>query len=514
MSDVRNYAVYIRLSLEDDNIDGEEKLESNSIVAQRSYLRAYYKRELDVDAEDIVEYCDDGYTGTNFNRPSFQKLLEDVKAERIQCVIVKDFSRLGRDYIEVGNLLEYIFPLMQVRFISVNDGYDSEEKFGSTGGMSVGLQNLVYTMYSRDLSEKVRSAKRIRMQRGEYMSGVPKFGYRHDPKDKHKLVVDEEAAKIVRRVFALAYEGTSSYEICRIFNAEGVETIRSYQARMGWTCPDTRTKKDLWGPNVITHIIREKMYLGHMVSGRSETRIIDGGITKLIPEEDWIIVENTHEPLVSQEVFDKANDSIQKYNQPITKQRKSNPLFICGVCGKAIMYRKGAKRYLCRTACYEPNSECQCVRGVVDDIESAVLQTVNTMAAMVESRKKNAKIRKAVTLPEQISNTELELKRVHVKKMDLYNAYSEGNLERECYVAKANELRDLQDQLKKKLESLSKELQEQESISQADDDTIEKMKSLQTFDRDEIHNVIDKVILYSPDEMEIIWKYDDWYQTI
>ena len=159
MTDKRNIAIYIRLSTEDDNIDGDEKFESNSISAQRSYLLDYIRNEFGVSEKEVMEYCDDGYSGTNFQRPGIQRLLEDVRSEKLYCVIVKDFSRLGRDYLEVGNLLEYIFPLMQVRFISLNDGYDSNERFGTTGGMSVGLQNLVYAMYSRDLSRKVKRGR-------------------------------------------------------------------------------------------------------------------------------------------------------------------------------------------------------------------------------------------------------------------------------------------------------------------------------------------------------------------
>ncbi|WP_289301318.1 recombinase family protein [Sporofaciens musculi] len=214
-------------------------------------------------------YIDDGYSGTNFQRPGMQRLLEDVRNEKLSCVLVKDFSRLGRDYLEVGNLLEYIFPLMQVRFISLNDGYDSNERFGATGGMSVGLQNLVYAMYSRDLSRKVKSAKRTRQLNGEFIGSVPRYGYAKSSTERNKLVIDPAAAAVVKRIFELSAAGKSSYEICRIFNAEKVMTCAEYHKSIGHQFNlDSKNEKRLWQSSVVVGIIRDETYLGKMICNR------------------------------------------------------------------------------------------------------------------------------------------------------------------------------------------------------------------------------------------------------
>ena len=160
-------AVYIRLSSEDNDVDGSIKAESNSVSAQRMLINEFIKKQDEFTNCPVVEYVDDGYSGTNFNRPGFQRMVEDAKAGRIKSIVIKDFSRFGRDYLEVGFYIEYIFPLLQIRFISINDSYDSAVSSGMTGGMNVALQNLVYNMYSLDLSKKISSALQTRTKNGK-----------------------------------------------------------------------------------------------------------------------------------------------------------------------------------------------------------------------------------------------------------------------------------------------------------------------------------------------------------
>lgn len=185
-------AMYLRLSNEDINKAKSE--ESNSISAQRVLLTRHIEVLMQGQAYSIVEFCDDGYTGTDFNRPGFQAMIEAARSGKIGMIIVKDFSRFGRDYLEVGRYLEYIFPILQIRFVSVNDNCDSSDKLGATGGMSVALKNIVYAMYSADMSKKVRSARNTRVRNGEYVAQFAPYGYMKDPKDKHKLLIDEDAA--------------------------------------------------------------------------------------------------------------------------------------------------------------------------------------------------------------------------------------------------------------------------------------------------------------------------------
>ena len=226
-------AMYIRLSMEDEDVSLNRKEESNSISSQRELLEAFIGNHSELKDTKVQEYCDDGFTGTKFERPGYMKLMEDVRADKISCIVVKDLSRLGRDYIEVGSLLEQIFPLYQVRVIAVNDNYDSDNYDGSTGGMNVAFKNLIYMLYSRDLSNKICSAKHTRILNGENISGQLRYGYVKDPNDKHKIIVDPEAAEVVKLIFELTAQGKRKTEVANYLNAHGIDTPSAYKKRKG-----------------------------------------------------------------------------------------------------------------------------------------------------------------------------------------------------------------------------------------------------------------------------------------
>lgn len=226
-------AMYIRLSMEDEDVSLNQKEESNSVSSQRELLESFIGNHSELKDTKVQEYCDDGFTGTKFERPGYMKLMEDVRADKIACIVVKDLSRLGRDYIEVGSLLEQILPLYQVRVIAVNDNYDSDNYDGSTGGMNVAFKNLIYMLYSRDLSNKVSSAMHTRILKGENISGQLRYGYVKDPNDKHKIIVDPEAAEVVKLIFELTAQGKSKTEVANHLNAQGIDTPSAYKKRKG-----------------------------------------------------------------------------------------------------------------------------------------------------------------------------------------------------------------------------------------------------------------------------------------
>lgn len=243
-------AIYLRLSKEDD----KWKEESNSISMQRVLLKKYIEENF-VDYE-IIEFCDDGYTGTNFDRPDMQEMLERIRDGEIDCVIVKDFSRFARDYIELGSYLEQIFPFLGVRFISINDGYDSASAQGGIADMDVNFKNLLYDLYSRDLSGKVRSSISIRKEKGQYVSGNCPFGYEKDPKDRHALLVAEDEAEVVRRIFSLTLEGYTSVEIAKLFNETGVKTPVEFKIEKGKISRTPKGERFLWSNSTICQILR------------------------------------------------------------------------------------------------------------------------------------------------------------------------------------------------------------------------------------------------------------------
>ncbi len=199
-------AKYIRLSAEDVDLGKDGKIESNSVTNQRNLLDAVISRTPELADSHVVEFCDDGWSGKNFERPAFLEMIAQVRAGEIQCIIVKDLSRFGRDYLTVGNYISCVFPFLGVRFIAVNDGFDSIRP-ADIDSLETSFKALIYDLYSRDLSRKVRSAKRFRAQRGDFLSPFAPYGYIKDPADNHRLIIAPEAAETVRRIFRLTADG-------------------------------------------------------------------------------------------------------------------------------------------------------------------------------------------------------------------------------------------------------------------------------------------------------------------
>ena len=226
-------ALYIRLSLADEETKSGIQDESDSITNQRNFIQKFIQNNEELAGFRQKEFYDDGYSGKNFDRPGFQKLLEMCRKGEINCIIVKDFSRLGRNYVEVGNLIEQVFPFLGIRVLSINDHYDSSRLNGMTGGMDIAFKNLVYNLYSKDLSQKVKSAVTTRMKKGEYCAPFALFGYCKSKEDIHKLEIDPEAAEIVRRIFLMVIDGIQRQAIANRLNSEGVPTPAVYKQRKG-----------------------------------------------------------------------------------------------------------------------------------------------------------------------------------------------------------------------------------------------------------------------------------------
>ena len=230
-------AKYIRLSSEDNNLRTSGKMESNSVANQRNLLDTFISRTPELAETNIIEFCDDGWSGKNFERPAVQKMLAQVREGKIQCIIVKDLSRFGRNYLEVGNYIYYVFPFLGVRFISVNDGFDSIRP-ADLDSLNTSFKNLLYDLYSRDLSRKVRKAKKFRAKRGDFLSPFAPYGYVKDPENKNRLLIDPEAAETVRRIFHLMADGKKTEQIAEILNREAVPTRMLYKRAAG--CSRTR----------------------------------------------------------------------------------------------------------------------------------------------------------------------------------------------------------------------------------------------------------------------------------
>jgi len=285
--------------------DAKDKEESNSIGMQRMLLRKFVAEKFS--DYELSEFCDDGYTGTNFKRPGVQRLLEQVRDSMISCIVVKDFSRFARDYIELGSYLEQIFPFLGVRFLSVNDNYDSADYQGGIADIDVNFRNLLYDLYSKDLSLKVRSSLAVRKEQGQYISGNSPFGYEKDPDDRHALVIAQDEAEIVKRIFSLKVEGYSSTQIARMFNANRVKTPIEFKIEKGRTRRAPKDGKFQWSTGTICQILRNEIYIGNIVQKKYEKDFV-GGRNHIRPREEWLTGYDHHEPIIERTVFEKVQE--------------------------------------------------------------------------------------------------------------------------------------------------------------------------------------------------------------
>ena len=327
-----NVGIYCRLS-NDDERDGESvSIENQKLLLQRYVLERGW---------NIVDvYIDDGYSGTNFNRPGVQRLIADAKAKRINVIIVKDLSRFGRNYIEFGQYTDYLFPSIGCRFIALNNGIDTENQNGSNDVMC--FLNLFNEFYSRDTSKKVKAVKRACAESGKFMGTYPAFGYMRDPADKHHLIINEETAPIVRRIFAMRAAGAAFRKIAITLNEEGILPPGAYYYQQKGK-DDPRRVNHKWAETTVKSLIRNEVYIGNMVQGK--TGNLNYKTRKLIskPEEEWIRVEGTHEPIISREVWDTVAsiDQRQVCKRETSDGVKSifSGLVYCADCGFKLINR-------------------------------------------------------------------------------------------------------------------------------------------------------------------------------
>lgn len=335
-------ALYVRLSVEFNGKRGD------SLETQRQIMEAYIALCPDIEIVDV--YTDNGITGQHFERKDFQRMLADVEAGKIDCIVVKDLSRLGRNAIDSGYYIEKYFPLHHIRFIAVNDQYDSEDAENSGNHIIVPLKNIINEAYAADISRKVRSQAHQAMQDGEFIGARPPFGYKKDPDNCHKLLVNEDTAPVVRQIFAWAADGVALNVIVKNLNEAGIVTPGYYLASVGIITNKKLMGSGKWQTWTVAKILADEVYTGDMVQGKSVSVRHRQTPTK---PEDWIVVRGTHEPLISRELFDQVQAIRQrvaaKYTQtpkvPYTENILRGRVF-CGCCGKNLHRQKSHNGYI------------------------------------------------------------------------------------------------------------------------------------------------------------------------
>lgn len=336
------FAAYMRLS----KTDGKEQKESNSISMQRILIRNYIASHFV--GYGIVEYQDDGFPGTDFNRPGVQRLLEDARNEKFDCVVVKDFSRFGRDYVEVGSYIQQIFPFLGIRFISINDYFDSACVQGNTFNLDVNFRNLLYDLYSKDLSQKIKTSLKARKESGSYVSANAPFGYEKAPNDRHMLIICEDEAAVVRKIFSLAMQGVSAYQIAKKLNLENIPAPAEFKARKGKTSRKPKGDRFYWSGSTIYSILHNPVYVGDIEYGKTERNQV-GGCNILKARAEWKVIRDHHAPVIARKYFEEVQKSMLK-NKRKKKERGGNrhPFIgkaVCGCCKCSLQIRNGLDPY-------------------------------------------------------------------------------------------------------------------------------------------------------------------------
>ena len=313
-------ALYIRLSVEDQM----KKDESESIINQRYFLNDFLDRNDEFKSFQREEYIDDGYTGTNEKRPSFQRMLEEVKNGKINAIIVKDLSRFMRDYISLGDYLENIFPFLGIRFIAINDGYDSDKEKGNGTDLDIQFKGLLYDFYTKDISQKVKTVTTELKKQGKFLAWSPPFGYMKDSDDKHNIIIDEKTAWIVRKVYDLALTGLASRKIAAVMNEENIPTpnerkkeLTNMDYEYNIVSSDTRDAPT-WTNGTVVDILSNENYTGTYVFNMQEKSVLTPGSFKFNPKEEWGRVYDHHEAIISREEFDKVQE-IKEYRLSLEK---------------------------------------------------------------------------------------------------------------------------------------------------------------------------------------------------
>lgn len=449
-------ALYIRLSVEDQI----KVKESESIISQRMYLNDYLNQNAELKHLERVEYVDDGYSGTNENRPSYQRLLEDVKSGQVTNIIVKDMSRFLRDYITLGDYLENIFPFLGIRFIAINDGYDSIKETGNGVDLDVQFKNLMYDFYAKDASAKVKSVKQTLNEQGKIQSWNPPYGYMKDPEDKYKIVPDEETSWVVKKIYELYLEGLSTRKIKDYLNEHKIITPaqRKLQlTKMDYSKRYTAIKDNpAWNFSSVIDILADEIYTGTYVYSRVDKSLVNGTKekSKYLPKEDWGRVVNNHEEIISKDVFDEVQElkASKRFKDKNTdyKWHNHSPLqgfLYCPECGHVLAMTRSKRQrkdgtvkehryFRCR---YCKNDGVKIIGSNADKVEPLVLEAIKVkydISSEIQEQKK------------YLIDSDVLIQDLESKKLASYEKYKLGKMTRLDFIEEKKKLNDEIDALK------------------------------------------------------------------
>ena len=517
-----NATLYLRLSRDDG-----DKEESNSITGQRELLRDFIQNR-----PELREYAvriDDGFTGSNFERPDFKKMMEDVKEGRTNCIIVKDLSRFGRNYLDAGEYIEKIFPFLGVRFIAVNDNYDSLGEKSASDDLVIPFKNLINEAYCRDISVKVRTQLEIKRKSGQYIGAFAVYGYMKDETDKNRLIVDEYAADIVRDIFSWKLDGMSPQDIAVRLNQSGILSPMEYKKSLGMRFATSfkANAQAAWSANSVLRILKNPVYIGVLTQGKETTPSYKVRKRIIKPEDEWTVIPDSHEPIIRREDF----ESVQKVLTLDTRRSPNDSnvqlfsgMVFCGECG-ASMVRKtvpsGNKKYVYYVCSAHKQDKSCASHGMRDTaLEEVVLETVKQYIRDVIdlddilSMTDTAPLRtaEAQKVQRQLDKKRSEHERLQKLLMSLYENLADGIIDRDeyaklkqNYAGRAAECEKQMDALKESIVQIKEQGGEHREWMMR----FRKHQNITELERSIAVALIDRILIYKDNRVEVHFRFED-----
>lgn len=534
MSNIKIYkaAIYVRLSKEDGDVSDASKAESNSISNQKELIKDFLK-----DKQDIVivsERVDDGYSGVNFERPAFQLMLEDIKQGKVDCVVVKDLSRFGRNYIESGRYIEKIFPMLGVRFIAINDNYDSLTGKSQTDEIVIPFKNLINDAYCRDISIKIRSHLDVKRRKGEFIGSFTIYGYAKDEHDHNKIVIDEYAAGVVRDIYQWKISGMSQQRIADKLNDMGVLSPAEYKKSCGIKySANLQTKKQaIWSAVAITRILTNESYTGTLIQGKVTTPNYKVKKIVIKDEEDWVVIPNAFEAIITKEQFDMVQEILKKDTR-VAPDKKSVYLFsgiaVCGDCGRQ-MSRKvstvsGKKYVYYMCSANKKEGVCSSHRIREDELEKAVVTYLNSYIDELEN------IQHFLEFIDKLPYQEVNVKRLNMRivqleedaqkyeklKVSVYEDLKDELISKEEYISMKQEFEKRRRAALDSIAQIKIEIETLASRNGKHHEWIESFlanKGIEKLERNVVVELIDYIKIYEDKRIEIVFRYADNYKEI
>ena len=504
---------YARISDDDDNLD-----EINSIKNQKILIEQFVKKSKDLEKVPFQFFFDDGYTGTNYKRPGFERMMELVKKAESACIIVKDLSRLGRDTIETQLFIDKIFPFLGVRFISINDYYDSNAAYSNRKDTEIKFKNLVNGIYPEICSQNIKQVKRKQAEIGKYNGSNPPYGYQFNGDDKTSLIIDKNAAKIVRYIFDERLKGMRYVDIARRLNEAEIDPPAVYLNKNGY---HINYVVNQWMDHMVKKILMNPIYTGAMVNHKTECKIVSTKVYKTLSKEEWICVKGTHEAIVTEKEIKTVAAMVRVKSKPTVKRDKFifSGKIKCGHCKRPMKILRTGKgpRAFCVFAAQAKNASCYKKTYPTGPLEDLILQLIREQAAMAENTLANVKrMNKTLDvsrLKKKKEGYEEKIQYNKKKMMDCYEKYVAGALDKADFIENKEQLHKIDADYKKRVESLEIKIADAENKKRKESSPalmlFSKYVDLGELSYPIVQELIDVIYFNDPEHIEVIWNYRD-----